>query len=362
MIYQYEPLFERKKLAEALYDYALDKNWYTEHWKTKEFEQKIREFLGVKYVFCVNNGTISLSMALLAEGIKAGHNVVVPSHSMMATANAVKLIGANPIFVDIDPENGCLNLEKALKEKDIQAVIYVSLNGRSHCEDELKDFIQVCQNSNIVFIEDAAQAFGSKRSGGQMIGNDDHLTSFSLSVPKIISTGQGGILTTNDEILALNVLQLKDHGRSEAGSDVYSNFGINSKFTDLQAIVGLSQMEDIEWRINRKKDILSLYIDNLYPELLNKVKMLYNDFEYTVPWFIEIFTDKRDELKAYLLENDIKTRTIYQPIYSQGDYKLDLNLPNSEEFSRTGLWLPSSLTLTDEEIIIICQKIKEFLK
>lgn len=366
-IQQYNPVFNKEEIANELSKYALGDGFYTEYKKTAEFENKIAEFLGVKHCFCVNNGTISLSLALLALGIGPGDRVAVPNITMIATSNAVRLIGAIPIFFDIDENNLCLNLNKvkeAIKYDwfNLKAVIYVTLNGRSHEYEDYYQFQEFCKVNKVAFIEDNAQSFGSYYSNGFNISCPIYgIGSFSFSMPKIITTGQGGCLVTNNNELADKIKKLKDFGRTGGGIDIHDSFGINSKFTELQAILGLSQIGEIVNRIRKKVEI-----NCIYRKLLKHVKQVnfvnYNNHLW-IPWFIDIFVDDRNELQTYLKENDIGTRTIYPELTSQKInrkflYPKTLNI--SGEYSRMGLWLPSSLDITVEEIEFVCKKIKDF--
>lgn len=233
LIPQYEPLFDRATIAKNVSDYIMSDGYMTEYNHTQKFEKEIAEFLGVKHCITVNNGTISLSLALLANGIKPGDKVIVPALSMIATANAVTLIGAIPVFVDIDTQL-CLHENNTMKllsqDKSIKAVIYVSLNGKITRNYEMLE--KHCQAMNIALIEDNAQSFGSKYHSGKMMGNTGNISSFSFSMPKIIcSGGQGGCLTTNNDELAQRLRQLKDFGRTSGGNDIHNDFGINSKFS-----------------------------------------------------------------------------------------------------------------------------------
>lgn len=357
---QYEPSFDDKE-SKALAKYMESGNWLTEFKETEKFENMLKDFIGSKHAFMVNNGTISLSLALLASGVKAGDNVLVPSLSMIATANAVRFIGANPIFVDI--RDNCLNMSvtealKILNHVDIKAVIYVTFNGRWG-NNEIWKLIDYCKNKNIKFIEDSAQGLGSFSYEGHHVGERADIMSISFSMPKIITCGQGGCLLTNNDELALNIKRLKDFGRENGGNDVHDYFGINSKITDLQAVVGIEQFKKLRYRILRKKEIYRLYSNSL--KGVGDIKFIPTDLNYTTPWFVDIFTEKRNKLQVFLSGKNIGTRIVYPPMYSQKIYEGSTGkLPVTEEYSHKGLWLPCSFSLRDDEILWICDKIKEF--
>lgn len=369
MIPQYEPWIDRISLAQEVSNYTLGDNYFTEYKNTQAFEKKIATLLGVKYCFALNNGTISLSLALLANGIKPGDNVLVPNITMIGTSSAVKLIGANPIFVDIDPTNLCMDLKKALREIEydyIKAVIYVTLNGRSHDIDELKKFHKLCKHYNIAVIEDNAQSLGSNYSDCIPISCPiDGIGSFSFSMPKIIMTGQGGCLVTNNDKLALKIKKLKDFGRTEGGIDIHDDFGINCKFTEYQAIMGLNQLKNINSRILIKQLLYRTYRKNLGG--ISEIKMLegkYKVGQSWTPWFVDIYIEDREKLQQYLKDNGIGTRVMYPELTSQVVNKRGFLQPKTLKVSgkcaKEGLWLPSSMTLKEKDIVYICNKIKEF--
>ncbi len=359
MIDQYHPVYNYSEILKEFSGYFSQSPWLSEYIKTEEFETKIGEYLGLKHCSCVNNGTISLSIALLAGGIKKDDNVVIPDLSMIATANAVKLIGANPIFVDIDKNTLCIDTEKAksaIKKYRAKVVIYVTLNGRS--DSSIIDFYRWCRENNVFIIEDSAQSFGSAYSSGVKIGNLADVTSFSFSPHKVLPTGQGGCLVTNNSKLYYEIEYLKDFGRASAGLDIHPFFGINSKFTDIQAIIGLVELKYIDRKINRKKEIYSLYKNELSE--VPQVEFIDTNLNFVTPWFVDIYVKERSKLKYSMFVHGFNSRNIYPPMHRQESYGVDCSLPITEYFSDRGLWLPSSLDLQDAEIIKICNYIKEF--
>ena len=263
----------------------------------------------------------------------------------------------------------CLDLEKACEEialgfKNIKAVIYVTLNGRSEKYEKYVDFVNFCRRFNVKVVEDNAQSFGSCYHSSNVkisavIG--DVIGSFSFSMPKIITTGQGGCLVTNSDELALKLRKLKDFGRVKGGIDIHDVFGTNCKFTELQAIVGLSQINDIEDRVKRKKDIYFHYFSEL-----SQIKDISFIEPYSFdwcPWFVDIYINDRDKLREYLKKNNIITRDIYPELTSQKinhKWFQKKSLRNSKQIADTGLWLPSSLDLKQEDIALICKVIKDY--
>lgn len=342
---------------DAVIEYLNSGGWIMEFKKTREFEKMICEYTNTKYCSVVSNGTISLFIALFAVGIKEGDEVIVPDYTMIATPNAVKLCGASPVLADIERKSLCININEVKKKitKKTKAIIHVSINGRAGDLDILVDF---CKNNNIYLIEDAAQSFGSFYKG-KHLGTYGIIGCFSFSVPKIITTGQGGALITGDEKLYEKICKIKDFGRITGGVDIHDDWGWNFKFTDLQAVFGIEQLKKINERTQRKKEIYSLYKNDL--SNLREVTFIETDIKEVSPWFIDVLVDDPKKLGEYLKENGVVTRPFYPPISDQVIYKdVKDDFPITKEISYKGLWLPSFVSLTDMQIHYICDKIKEF--
>ena len=235
----------------------------------------------------------------------------------------------------------------------------MSANGR-YPKTGIDSFVELCKNKNIALIEDAAQSLGSYYPDGAHIGTKGDIGSFSFSAPKIISTGQGGALITNDEILAKKLRKLKDFGRSSGGNDIHDSIGYNFKFTELQAVIGIEQMKKLSWRMERKKQIYKKYISNLMN--VKEITFFEHNFKHTSPWYIDCMVKNREKLQDYLRENKIGTRIMYPPINQQKAYSYEGSFPVSENIGKCGLWLPSMSQLTDNQIDYITEKIIEFYK
>ena len=356
-INQMEPNFDHRE-TEALCKYMEDGGWVTEFKKTREFEQMIVDYTGAKYCSVVSNGTVSLSIALMACGVTVGDEVLVPDYTMVATPNSAELIGAKAVFVDIDKDTLCMNYEQmtAAVTDRTKAVILVSINGRS--PDNIEDYVKFCTDHNIFLIEDAAQSLGSYNRD-KHLGRYGVIGSFSFSAPKIITTGQGGALITDDENLYNKIKKIRDFGREAGGSDHYLEKGWNFKFTDIQAVIGIEQMKKLPERVLRKKEMGRLYEENL--KGVHGVELIHTNYTEVAPWFFDILCDKRDELKCFLKDHGIGTREFYPALHKEPAYGYEeLSFPNAEEVAQRGLWLPSSVNLSDEQILYICEKIQEF--
>lgn len=357
-ILQMRPWFGDEE-KQAVRDYMDEDGFITEFKRTEKFEQMIAKYIGVKNCIVVNNGTISLTLAAMASGIQPGDEVIVPNYTMIATPNSVKMFGATPIFVDVEPDTLCLDIEKVKNEisSKTKAVMLVSANGRYPISG-IKAFEDLCIKENLILIEDAAQSLGSFYPDGRHIGTAGVVGSFSFSAPKIISTGQGGAIVTNDDNIAKKIRSLKDFGRSGGGNDIHDSIGYNFKFTELQACIGIEQMKKLPSRVERKKEML-----RLYQSLLKNVEglSLFNqDLINTTPWFIDCIVERRNELINFLNENGIGTRVMYPPINKQKAYNLPGDHSVSNLVGEKGLWLPSATQLSNDDINFICSKIKKF--
>lgn len=353
-----EPWFGSEEKI-AMNHYMDEGGWLTEFKRTAEFEQRIAAYTGAKHCFVVNNGTISLTLMALAAGIKAGDEVIIPNFTMIATPNSIKMFGAIPVFVDVEPETLCMDIEcvkKAITPRT-KAIMFVNANGRNP-KVGIEAFQQLCEEKGLVFLEDSAQSLGSFYPDGKHQGTKGLAGSFSFSAPKIISTGQGGAIITNDDDMAYRLKRLKDFGRSGGGNDVHDSIGYNFKFTEMQAVIGNEQMKKLPWRVTRKREIYQLYKELLVD--VKQVSFFDHDLNYTTPWFIDVFVEDRENLQNYLKENQIGTRIMYPPINKQIAYSIPGDHKVSNIIGEKGLWLPSAVQLTDKQISNICELIKSY--
>lgn len=358
-INQMEPLIGEEE-KNAVTDYMNSGAWLTEFEKTKEFAAMIADYTGAKYSYILANGTVTLTTALWACGVKAGDEVLVPDYTMVATANAAALIGCEVKFVDINRQNLCMDfakMQEAISSKT-KAVMLVTINGRY--PDNIQEFVTYCKERGIWLIEDAAQSLGST-CNGKHLGTFGDIGSFSFSMPKIITTGQGGALITNSPELAEKIAKLRDFGREKPGADHYLTQGWNFKFTDLQAVIGIEQMKKLSDRVKRKK-----LIGKLYQQLLqdiSQIELIPTNLQNTAPWFYDVFIEDRTSLKNYLKDHNIGSREFYPPLHSEPVYaRNNLSYPVAQEISQKGLWLPSATQLTDEQVYYICDTIRLYFR
>lgn len=339
-IMQTRPVFGEEE-ADACSRYFREGDpFLTEYKETERLEAAFSKIVGVPYVAMVPSGTSALMIAMHALGIRPGDEVIVPNYTMVATGNSVRFIGAIPVFVDVDPGTFTMHPEDvwtALTPRT-RAVIHVTLNNRSCGLDAL---VAGCRERGIPLIEDAAQSLGCFLDGVHH-GTRGDIGCFSLSSPKIITTGQGGFLVTRDPKLAESIRKLKNFGRRESGGEVYDGFGVNFKFTDIQAVIGLAQVSKLEERRIRLREMYDRYAESLKDCTMVRILPPAND-EW-IPWFVDVICEDRESLDHFLKQHGVQTRITY-PLLDGSAYT-----PNASLISRKGLFLPTHFKLTDAEI------------
>lgn len=355
MINQVEPNISSEDM-ESVSRYMQSGSWITEHKLTKDLEDKVATYVDRKYAVAVPNGTIAIYLALIASGIRDGHKVAVPNITMIATINAIIWAGAEPVIVDVD-NTLCMSLDSLKKVSEINAVIFVPLNGRVGSGLEIQEY---CKDKDIVLIEDSAHALGSSYLN-QKCGSLGSLSVFSFTPHKIITMGQGGMVLSDDENLYQKLIDIKTFNREKDKSDVHKGFGLNFKITDLQSSLGLSQLSKLEEFIKMKKNLHRQYSNNLNDKYLRSFN------EYETPWFIDFYCiseNQREELYLYLKQKNIETRFSYPSLssqtYLQNIEKTDLTF--SEKVSNNILWLPSSTNLSREDVEYVSSAVNNFLE
>lgn len=356
-IQQYKPWFDESEIT-AVTEYMRGGGYLTEFKKTQDFGQSLANYTGAAYCSIYANGTVTLTAALIALGITNREDeVIVPDYTMIATANAVIMAGATPVFADVERETICLDYEslKSVVTPNTKAIMLVSINGRY--PNKLHEILAFCKEKGIAIVEDAAQSLGCFYEG-KHVGTYGDIGSFSFSMPKIITTGQGGALITNNPALNRNIELIKNFGRESAGVDKHIFYGVNFKFTDLQAVIGIEQMKKVPERVILKKRNYSLLKKLL--KGVNQVEFIATSDDVT-PWFNDIIVEDPVALQAHLKANNIGSRPFYPTIHTQAPYhQHDKTFTNAHFFATHGLWLPSYAQLSIEEIEAIANAIKSF--
>ena len=341
---------------------VLDSNYINDGDVTEQFERRIAGLLGAKYAVAVTSGTAAIALALAGLGVRPGDEVIVPDVTFIATANAVRLSGATPVLVDIDPQT--LNMDPAAVHRAVsprtKAIVPVHVSGRAAPMEAL---LALASRYGLFLVEDAAEGFMSRHMG-RCLGTIGHAGCLSLSPNKTITTGQGGIVLTDDENLNVRLRELKDQGRpvrGTGGDDAHNSIGYNFKFTNLQAAVGLGQLLLLESRMARMKRIYALYSAELRG--LEGFRLLGFDIENgELPQWTDAVVDRRDELDRFLLLGNVHCRRFWFPIHTQRPYRQpDEAFPHSTTVCPHAMWLPSAFNLSDADVYTVCGLIREFL-
>ncbi len=342
---------------------ALDRNFINDGPLTQEFEAKIANFIGVGHAVAVPSGTTALALGLMSTGIGQGDEVIVPNFTFIATANAVRLAGAEPVLVDIDTTDFNISVPsvRSAITKRTKAIIAVDVNGRGANYIELEP---LCKEFGLRLFCDSAEALGSMYAG-RMLGTFGDAAAFSFSANKTLTTGQGGMLVTNNEELAVRARQIKDQGRLKRGSggdDLHPTRGFNFKFTDLQAAVGLAQFRKLPERIERARKR-----DALYGELLAGCPELAfpksSGKDGAVLQWTDVLVSDRPELITRLEMNRMGTRAFWFPLNSQKPYLGQVGkFPVSEKVSARGLWLPSYFEISQQEIEAVVNVVRSYFE
>lgn len=349
---------EKQLVAEVI-----DGNFPNDGEYTTAFESRIAEICGVPYAVATTSGTTAIFLALAACGIGPGDEVLVPDLTFVATANAVRLTGATPVLVDVSPET--CNIDPAQAQARItsrtRAIVPVHVSGRGA---DMQALAAIAARHGLRVVEDAAEALGSCM-GQQPLGSFGDAGCFSFSPNKTITTGQGGMVVTRDEVLHARLRELKDHGRpvrGTGGADEHASLGYNFKLTNVQAAIGLAQLERFESRRAHLRDLYRWYSGSLAGVL--GVRLPGFDLDGgACPQWIDAIVDRRDSLHDYLLERRIQTRKFWYPVHTHAPYREDGALfHGSTHVSARGLWLPSALSLTAADVSRVSAHIRDWAR
>ena len=355
---QFEPWLGKEELVQLTE--CIENNWITGGKKVEQFESRIAELFGVKHAVACCNGTLALWLGLQALGIDRGDEVIVPDFTFIASANSVMLSNATPVFVDVSKDT--FNLDPSLIEDAItprtKAIMPVHIFGQSA---NMTEIMRIARKHNLVVIEDAAQGIGVTWKG-KTVGSFGEVGCISFYADKTLTTGEGGIVLTDSDEIRKKCLILKHQGRTGRGIYVHEYIGYNFRLTDLQAAVGLAQLDKLPEIIRYKKRSEALYKKLL--EGIVEFPFVDNNC-YNVPFRINILVSNPGELKRYLESNGIGSRGFFFPLHMQPCYsKLNQVRPNAFPGAsyayEHGLSLPSSAMLTEEQIKYICNTIRRF--
>ena len=362
MIPIFEPFLtgnEKKYLIDCI-----DSTWISSQGKyIINFEKFIAEYHGVEFGIATSNCTTALHLALKALNIGPGDEVICPDLTFIAPANMILLSGAELKLVDVDPDTLALDvdlLEKSITPKT-KGIILVHQFGHAAPMDEI---MAIANKYSLKVIEDNAESIGAKYKG-KLLGTFGDITCFSFFGNKVITCGEGGALITNDKELAVRCKELRDHGMSSQKKYLHIDLGYNYRMTNMQAAIGLAQMERLDEILDIRKKQMNLYYNFL--ENVPQLKLRsYASWCDPVHWLMTITLNEqynRDEFLKYMYSNGVECRQMINPVHRAmhlvASYK-DTEFPNSVSLSNQSVHLPSSTSLTQRDIEFVCNTVKSF--
>lgn len=338
-----------------------------------DFENNIKNYTKSNYAVACQSGTAGIHLALLSLNINNSNEVIVPTLTFIAAVNPVKYIGAEPIFMDCDNslcldakklqefcETECIFIDDKLinkkTNKHIKAIIVVHIFGNMA---NMEDIMDICKKYNLKVIEDATESLGTfykeGKYKGRYAGTIGDVGIYSFNGNKIITTGGGGMVVCNDGDIASKIKYLSTQAKDDEVYFIHNEIGYNYRMTNLQAAVGLAQLERLEEFINTKQINYKLYNEN-------KINLLEFDKKCRVNyWFYSYLTDKRDLLIKGLQKSKIQTRPIWKLIHTLNPYKdcQCYKIEKANYYYDKVLNIPCSSNLSYEDILYVCEKIKE---
>jgi perosamine synthetase len=350
--------------AEYVLD-CIESNWISSAGKyIPRFEEAFAEACGTRYGVACVNGTVALHLALATLGIGPGDEVILPTFTMIATINAVTYTGATPVLVDSEPVTWNMDLNQVADKITPRTRIVMPVHTYGHPVD-MDPLLELAERHGFYIIEDAAEAHGAEYKG-RRAGSLGHAGCFSFYANKVITTGEGGMITTDDPDIAQLASHLRDHAFSDERHFWHKYLGFNYRMTNLQAAVGLAQAEQMESFVRARRANAARYTAALQsiPGIVTPPEA---DWAKSVFWMYSIlvedeFGKTRDQLRAYLAEHGIETRTFFIPMHLQPIYYQAFKgqrYPVSEMLCQRGFYLPSASSLTPREIDYITEMVRQ---
>ncbi len=348
---------------------AIETNWISSAGRfIRDFEARFAEICGVKYGIACANGTVAMHLAMATLGLEPGDEVIIPTFTMIATANAVTYCGAKPVLVDMEPAYWQMDLNQveAKITSRTKAIVPVHIYGHPTDMDPL---MTLAEKHGIMVIEDAAEAHGAEYKG-RRTGGLGHAAGFSFYGNKIITTGEGGMVTTNDRELAQLAWNLRDHAFSHERHFWHKFVGFNYRMTNLQAAVGLAQVEQLDGFVAARRRNAAEYNRRLHgiPGIRTPAEA---PWAKNVYWMYGIMVDEaeygmsRDALRRVLADHGIETRTFFIPMHCQPVYWQQFKgerYPVAEDLCKRGFYLPSASSLSIDEIEYVAGVIRKAAK
>ncbi|WP_299614130.1 DegT/DnrJ/EryC1/StrS aminotransferase family protein [uncultured Tateyamaria sp.] len=337
--------------------------WLTEGQVTRAFGERLNQLTGAPYGVFAPNGTLALALGLLALGIGAGDEVLVPDSTFIGSATAVLLVGAHPVFIDVREESFQFDVEaaRARLSPKTRALMPVHLFG-SPCD--MREVCKFASEHGLRVIEDAAQGI-AVHFDGRHVGAIGDVGCFSFFADKTITTGEGGYVTCQDPEIYERLCYLRNQGRIDRGSFVHPAIGFNFRITDLQAAIGMAQLDRLDTIVARKRAVYGRYVDQL--NTLPQVRFLKSHpLGDHVPFRVVLLVERSQELMAWLADRGVQIRSFFHPLHSQpcfaGHPDAHRMFPVADRGYADGICLPVHPTLADDEVDYICERIHEFYR
>lgn len=344
---------------------CLETNWISSAGKyIPVFEEMFAAECGCKYGTACVNGTVALHLALAALGLEPGDEVILPAFTMIATINAVTYTGARPVLIDSEPHTWNLDVNQLVDKITPKTKAIIPVHTYGHPVD-MDPLMALAEKHGIFVLEDAAEAHGAEYKG-RRAGGLGHAAGFSFYANKIITTGEGGMITTNDAKLAELTQNLRDHAFSPERHFWHKFIGFNYRMTNLQAAVGVAQVEQMANFIENRRRNAALY-NQLLDDIPGIVTPPEAEWVKNVFWMYSILVEEdfgmsRDQLRAYLAKQGIETRTFFIPMHLQPIYYEAFKgerYPVAEMLCQRGFYLPSASSLTAAQIRYIARIIRQ---
>ncbi|CAN5337353.1 GDP-perosamine synthase RfbE/PerA [soil metagenome] len=340
---------------------CIDSTWISSKGEyIQRFESSFADYIGIKHAATVCNGTVALHAALLAMGIGPGDEVIVPTLTYIASVNAINYTGATAVFVDSLPNTWQMDPADVVRKitSKTKAVMAVHLYGHP-CD--MNALVSITKEHKFFLIEDCAESLGSKYKG-RHTGTFGDIATFSFFGNKTITTGEGGMVVTNDETLYDRVMHFKGQGLAKHREYWHDVIGYNYRMTNICAAIGLAQLEQANKFIERKREIAAKY-DKAFQNSEIQFHQSHSDVIHSY-WMCSILVpeaSQRDALREHLKKNGIETRPLFYPIHTMPMYsnKFQRHVV-AEDLAWRGINLPSYPTLLDEELQFICGAIKNY--
>jgi perosamine synthetase len=344
---------------------AVESNWVSSIGPyIDRFEKEFAETMGSQHAVSVNNGTSAILLALKTLEIGPGDEVIAPSFTFAATINAILYAGATPVLVDSSGSHWNLDVNKVeeLVTKRTKAIIPVHLYGHP-CDMEA--VLTIAKKHDLFIIEDAAEAHGASVLD-RKVGTLGIIGCFSFYGNKIMTTGEGGMCLTQDEEINHHLRKIRDHGMDKNRRYWHDEIGFNFRMTNLNAALGVAQLEQLSAFLSRRKILSDIY-DRGFSPLSDKISIYKNKHGESVDWLYCIFLNgsqdiERDELIAKLKRAGIDARPTFHPVHTMPPYremKRSKNMLNAEKYGSSGINLPLHPTLTDENVYYIVESVSD---